>query len=462
MRSAAPRYRNKPPARSSAGSEAADLACDAGLVLDDWQRDVLEDALGERGDGRWASLEVGLIVPRQNGKGAILEARELAGLFLFGENLILHSAHEFKTAAEAFRRLLFLVQSNGDLEQHVHRVRTSHGEEGIELKGGQRIRFVARSTGSGRGFSGDTVILDEAYNLSPEAMAALFPTLSARPNPQIWYASSAPLQTPSSEVLRKFCRRGRAGTSQSLTYIEYSAAPDSDPADPQAWAEANPALGIRITEEFVTQERDALQDEFLRERLGIWHDDDYNSDRVVPLDAWRACEDPKSGPVGGVSFALDVSPSRDRASFAVAGAAGAGGVHIEIVDHRGGTAWCVTRAVELTNRWSARLAVAANSPAASLVPELEAAGVEVVQVSTAEHAQACGQIYDAVMQRQARHLGQPSLTVAVEGADRKFHGDAWLWSRRHSQVDISPLVAVTLAFWLHSQRSAPKPFVVVV
>src|SRR4051812_40865994 len=190
-------------------------------MLDDWQRHILSVALGERSDGKWAAFEVGLIVGRQNGKGAVLEARELAGLFLFGEDLILHSAHEFKTAQEAFRRLLALVQSTSDLDRRVMRVRTSHGEEGIELKGGQRLRFVARSTGSGRGFSGHTLILEEAYNRSPEALAALLPTMAARPNPQLWYTSSAPLDRPECAVLRRLCKRGREGESEALAYMEF-------------------------------------------------------------------------------------------------------------------------------------------------------------------------------------------------------------------------------------------------
>lgn len=458
VRSAAPRYRTTPLAVSSAGDEAVDLARQSGLVLDDWQADVLRDALGERPDGRWASMEVGLIVPRQNGKGSILEARELAGLFLFDERLILHSAHEFKTAAEAFRRLLFLVQSNESLEKLVHRVRTSHGEEGIELKTGQRIRFVARSTGSGRGFSGDTVILDEAYNLSPEAMAALFPTLSARPNPQIWYTSSAPLQHQSSDVLRRFCARGREGGDR-LTYVEFSAALDCDITDPVAWAEANPALGIRITEEFVAQELGALGDEFPRERLGHFRLE--GTERVIPAAAWRSCEDAKSGPSGEVAFALDVSPNREKAAFGVAADSARGGTHVEVVDHRAGTEWCVDRARELVHRWGGKVAVAKGSPAESLVESLEVAGVPVELVGTSEHAQACGAFYDLVVQGAVRHLGQPMLDQAVEGADRKFYGDAWLWSRRGSLADITPLVAVTLAVRLHSERSLPAPFVFV-
>ena len=86
-----------PSAVSSAGAEAVELAALAGLFLDPWQELVLQSALSERADGKWAALEVGLVVPRQNGKGSILEARELAGMFLLGEELILHSAHVFKT-----------------------------------------------------------------------------------------------------------------------------------------------------------------------------------------------------------------------------------------------------------------------------------------------------------------------------------------------------------------------------
>lgn len=211
-----PRFQVVPEARSSAGQEAIELAASAGLILDPWQCNVLEGALGERDDGKWAASEVGLIVPRQNGKGGILEARELAGLFVFGERLLLHSAHEFKTAAEAFLRLRALVVNTPELSKQVSRIHTSHGEEGIELRSGARIRFVARSTGSGRGFTGDLIVLDEAYNLPPPTMAALVPTLSARPNTQLWYTSSAPLPRMESDTLRRLCRRGRAAARLSV------------------------------------------------------------------------------------------------------------------------------------------------------------------------------------------------------------------------------------------------------
>lgn len=90
-----PRVSCWPDYATSAGREAVDLARSCGLWLDPWQAFVLEHGLGERSDGKWSAFECAIVVSRQNGKGSILEARELAGLFLFDEQLILHSAHEF-------------------------------------------------------------------------------------------------------------------------------------------------------------------------------------------------------------------------------------------------------------------------------------------------------------------------------------------------------------------------------
>jgi len=55
------------------------------------------------------------------------------GLFLFGERLIIHSAHQFDTSKEAFNRILMLIENAPDLDKEVARVSRSHGEEGVEL-----------------------------------------------------------------------------------------------------------------------------------------------------------------------------------------------------------------------------------------------------------------------------------------------------------------------------------------
>ena len=452
-----PRLLLAPACRSSAGQEAVELAASAGLTLDPWQCYALDVGLGERRDGRWAAFEVGLVVPRQNGKGSVLEARELAGLFLFGEGLILHSAHEFKTAAEAFRRVLGLIQGTRDLERRVLRVRTSHGEEGIELRGGQRLRFVARSTGSGRGFSGDCVILDEAYNLDGRAVGALLPTLSARPNPQLWYASSAPMAT--SEVLHALRKRAIAGSSPSLAYLEWSASESADPLDVESWAASNPGLGIRIRPEHVALEADAMpQAEFRRERLGIPDVPDSAADLPIALDVWLELVDDESAPAGAVAFAVDVTPDYGWASIAVAGARPDGLRHVEVADHRAGHAWVVPRLREMIEAHApASVALDPAGPAGALLEGAEAWGVPVLRVGGQKLAQACGAFQAHVHARRLRHRGQPMLGAAVAGARRRDVGDLWAYRRRDTTADISPLVAVTLASWAFGQDAAAPP-----
>lgn len=444
------------PGRSAAGVEAVELAAAAGLVLDEWQQGVLHAALEETAQGRWSSFEVAMVVPRQNGKGAILEARELAGLFLFGEQLILHSAHEFKTAAEAFRRVLALIEGQDDLRKRVRKVRTSHGDEGVELVSGQRLRFVARSTGSGRGFSGDCVILDEAYRLPQEALGALLPTLSARPNPQLWYASSA--GHTDSDVLRSVRDRGTRG-EPGLCYVEWSADPSLAVEDQEAWFQANPALGLRIDVEHVAREFAAMPlAEFRRERLGIW-DESGSADGAIGLDAWQRCVDRSSSALDPVAFGVDVSPD-NAASIAVAGVRSDGLVHLELVDHRPGTTWLPGRVEELYRRWSpSAIVVDPGGPIGGVLVDLERV-VPLTKLTGREVAQSAVGFAAAVNQDRVRHLDQAPLNAAAAAAKRRLVGDLWAFGRRGSFVDISPLVAAQLAAWGHAQNAGRVPQII--
>jgi phage terminase large subunit-like protein len=439
----------------SSGDEAVELAASAGLILDPWQAYVLKHALAERADGKWAAFETAIVVGRQNGKGSVLEARELAGLFLLGERLILHSAHEFKTAQEAFRRVLFLVEGSDHLRKRVKRVRTSHGEEGIELSTGQRLRFVARSTGSGRGFSGDCVILDEAYNLGGEAMAALLPTLSARPNPQIWYASSAGMET--SEQLLRVHDRALAGDSPRLAYFEWSADPALGLDNPDAWAQANPALGIRIDEEFIRSEREALPDyEFGRERLGYWPSADIG--KVIPTELWSQLADPTSQVNDPLVFAATATPERSHGSIAVAGRRADGLLHVEVVDNRPGINWMIQRLIQLDEANRPRsIIIDPSSAAGSLLPGLQEAGIEPELITGRERAAACGAFYDEVMEtRRVRHLNQHVLNAALAIAKRKDMSDAWVFDRKIPNTDVSPLDGCALALYGYLKHSGDE------
>jgi len=454
-----PRVRTVPWYGFSVGTEAIELAAAAGLILDPWQELAVMDIMGMAEDGLWAAFEAALIVGRQNGKGSILEAVELAGLFLLGEKLIIHTAHEFKTAAEGYLRIKSLIQETPFLDRRVKQYHGSHGDEGITLKTGQRLRFLARSKGSGRGFSCDRLIYDEAYELPAASVAASLPTMSARPNPQVIYASSAPLDT--SETLKLIVARGRQepGTDfKSLCYHEYGADPKGydvsadgkrmrlDLDDRRGWADSNPGLGRRIRETFILKERAAMTDiDFARERLGVIDEAGINA-AISPED-WEDVRNPHSRVNDPVSFAFDTNPDRTWTSISVAGRSTTGKIHTELIDRLRGTGGAVDRIVELWEDWEPKFVVVdAMSPAASLIPELAERGIEVRVTNTREYGMACGQYFDLVDQKRLVHPGQSQLTAAVANGTKRILSDTgtWGWARKDSG-DISPLVSSTLA-----------------
>ena len=477
-----PRVASVPPYVSSAGQEAVELAAQCGLILDPWQQLVLEGALGEQPNGNWSAFEVGLMVSRQNGKGSILEARELAGLFLFGEKLIVHSAHLFETSMEHMNRILQLIESNPDIERGVDRVSRAHGSEGITLTrkyGRRRLKFKTRTKGGGRGLSGDCIVFDEAMEIPTAAVSALMPTLSAHPNPQLWYCGSAVDQAVHANgvVFARLRSRGMKGDDPSLAWFDWSVDPDDYAADPMAAAtdtrmvaQANPGYGFRITPEYVVNEQRSLDPRgFATERLGVgdWPNPDGLAEQVIPRETWDGLADVNSQTVGRVAFAVDMNPERSYAAIGVAGVRDDGRRHLEVIEHKAGSGWVVPRVLELVDRWEpVALVVDGNGPAASLLSSFDEAGLSfksdgglLVKTTVQDMAQACGQLFDAALTDELRHLGQSMLDSAIRAARKRDRGDVFTWSRQ-SGTDISPLVAVTLALHGHSLygREAAEPF----
>lgn len=463
------RYRSCPDVRTGvAGATVVATARGLGLGLDVWQADVLLDALNvDPITGLWTTPRVAVAVPRQNGKGAIIEAIEVAFLLgVFDEaRLLIHSAHEFKTAQNGFQRLLSYFETVPALaaarDAGQVKIGTAAAREFVTVtfEGVTRtVKFLARSKGSGRGFSADLLILDEAQELSEEVFAAILPTVSARPNPQIWLFGTPPSENMNGEVFTRFRANGLSGEDARLAYFEWSAPTDADPSDVMTWACANPAFGLRISEDSIRDEFLAMDEEtFGRERLGQW--DGAGTLGVIPPDTWEALA-AESDPTGRVAFAIDVSPDRSRASIGVAGWISDDRALVQAIENRKGTGWVAHRLKELTERWPyANVIVDLGGPAASLLPELKAAKVRRVRtIGSREVVQATGAFYDAAMQGRLAHPDQPLLNDSLAAAKKRPLGDAWAWHRKHPTADITPLVAVTFAlFGLHSKPKSEKP-----
>lgn len=421
----------------------------AKLYLDDWQESLLFDALRQNPAGKWAAFEVAGVIPRQNGKGAVMEARQLAGLFVLGERLQLHTAHEFKTCVEHFLRVKALVEGSDELFEQVKIIRTGAGDQAIELHTGQRLRFLARSRSSGRGFSADTVYFDEAFELPVATVGAVLPALSARPNPQVWYFSSAPHYT--SDYLHALLRRADVGKEGRLLLRAWENDQETRWDDVEAWRRANPAWGHRITEEFTRDEMEALVStdggvaEFRRERLGIREGGDGESG-VVPFDAWQDSADLDTKAAGPVCYGLSVSADAQWAAVGSAGRRADGRLHVTKVECRRATDWVIDFVSDLYRRKRVPIRVNPTGGEGAFIRPLHDVDVEVIEVPAREYMQACGEFLDAVKNDRLRYLPSEVLGNAVAAAGRRDvgHEGGWVWAQPGA-VDITALKAVTLA-----------------
>jgi hypothetical protein len=456
-----PRISNIPPSVRSEGADAVELCTYAGIQLDDWQSYVLASALGRTADGGWSAFETALVVPRQCGKSTLLVARLLAGMFLLKEKELVFSSYAFDSALVVFRRLVSAIRETPEFNKRIKRLVEYRGGEVIETKDGARVSFRTRTKLGGRGHSCDCLIFDESHILSSSAHGSLLPLVSARQHAQVWYAGTAPDAdvNEDSVVLAQIRERAIKGEDcERLAYFEWSTAAESPEdlspeaaADPQTWREANPALGIRISEEQVASERQAMDSvSFAVERCGVgrWPRGDGLPGVLDPED-WRACEElDNPEPIQPIVLAFDVSPDREHAAIA-AGWWGADGLmRIDVVDERRGTAGLVERLDELSQRYRTRTVLTdATGPAASLLTELHNRGVNVTLLSASEYGQACGLFYDQVRGHMMRYRPTEALNNAVEHAEKRALGEAWAWSRKSSSVNISGLCACTFALW---------------
>lgn len=466
-----PAFRSVPPYDFTSGPEVAGLMELIGFTPDAAQRDALDVIFAERA-GKRAFFEVCIVAPRQNLKTGVFKMAALGKLFLTDRRLVVWSAHEFSTAQEAFLDLKELIERSPSL---LRRLRggaprrgfsEGNGEEAIRLASGQRLKFKARTKTGGRGMSGDDLFLDEAFALQPKHMGSLLGTLLARPESQVLYGSSA--GQADSEILRSLRDRGRAGGDPGLAYIEYADAPQNgcqDPAcehrlgtpgcaldDEERWHRANPTLGDRITIELLRQYRRALPvDEFAREHMGWW--DEPGGAPVIPDAVWSANHRPKAKFLGVPTLAVDVDPMRTHTSIALAGRTRAHRTLVKIAAAGEGTAWAPGRIVRLARKHGltdVHLVASTYGGAESFVPALEEAGLETHVIGGRQLGAGCGAWYDLAIAGQLAHHDQAVLNDALAAARLKSNGEgAWVWSRRRSTDDITPLMAGTAALQGH-------------
>lgn len=347
-----PRVRVEPERTSTDGTDAATLMSSYIYAPDPWQECVLDCWLGKNKDGIYTVTSAGLATPRQNGKNSILEGREFFGMAVSGEK-ILHTAHQVRTSKKSFRRLagIFTDKRFPEIQDMVKQIRYTNGEESIELTNGGSIEFSARSRQAARGFDGiSLVVFDEAQELTDDQLEAIMATLSASATGtrQLIYTGTPPYPGCPGDVFR---RRRAVALSEPGKHdawhewsVEAKTIADINTSDKTLWYMTNPAMGIRLTEEFTEEEQRSMSpDGFARERLGWWAPAlEHTADLAIKAEVWDACASDEQKPKGKTAYGVKFS--NDGAIVSLCGAVipADGPARISLIDKRPtghGTQW---------------------------------------------------------------------------------------------------------------------------
>lgn len=458
------------PERKSLGPKLWKVMEKLGAPPMPWQKYVTDVALELDENGVFVHREAGLSVSRQQGKTELILGLQVHRAMAWHRQNIIYAAQDRNMARQRWEDEFWEKISDSEYLAKRARIRKSNGNEKILWPATRsRMGITANTESAGHGPALDLGIIDEAFKHEDDRLEQAFsPAMTTRPMAQLWWASAG--GTTKSVWLNKKRAIGRAlieeawktGVWPGVCYFEWFAPEDMPRDDPATWYATLPALGHTVTEAVIAAELVKLDPaEFDRAYLNRTRKPTPPTDPNVPKGKWPGLVDKASRPDAvSVALALDVSQDRQRSAISAASLRPDGRVHVEVVAYRPGTDWVVPAMVKLHALWKpVAVAVAAGSPAASLIDDLIAAGIDVPKdkdepqrgdlavMRTGDITEACGQMADAMNQGTVRHLDQVPLTAAVNGARTRRQGDAWTLDRTSSLTEISPLCAVTFARW---------------
>jgi hypothetical protein len=468
-----------------------------GIKLYPWQKALLIRGLELREDGTFRFRNLVVLVARQNGKSTLSQILALYFLYCVSDcRLVLGTAQDLDTAEEVWDGALEMIEGQEELNGLALPPILRNGKKTIRLVDGCRYKVKAAGRRSGRGLTGDLVMLDELREHQTwQAWSAITKTTMARPNAQVWAFSNA---GDSTSVVLRYLRamahkalgdpdgvnanadpaslladdgdlsdedvEDLAVEDDSLFIAEWSAPPGVSVWNRDGWAQANPSLGYGGFTQRAISSAAATdpEGEFRTEVLCQWIDGVLKG--PFPAGTWGSGID-KAAAIAEdarIGYCLDVSWDRSSAYIAAAGDNDEGNPVVEVVARRPGTEWITGWFTDPDEpqRKGYRVAIQPSGPAGSLIEELTDAGIEVVEWKGLDLGRSCADFYDAVKEHRLRHRPAPVLDVpAGVAVTRPLAGDTWVWDRRKSPVDISGLVAVTGALWLATVPSEEaEPF----
>lgn len=446
------------PARKTLGGKVCHIMKAFGNDPMPWQREALAVACEiDPETGSFYYDTVIIVVLRRAGKTTISRAKLMHRALTTEDAQMIYTAQNRLKALARLRKDFHTPIKRSPMQQFMDKPRWRGGEEALRWKNGAELAIDAVSKSSGHGETSTEGHIDEAYAHADGMLeGGIAPAMMTVIGSQLWILSAA--GHAGSNYLRDKVELGRAlvdSKAQTRTcYIEYSAPDDWDPADPESVLNTHPGVGHTLNIDRIMSLRVNSKDmaEWERAWLGWWPKAK-TPPKVIPTAAWENCYRGDGRPwTGTLGWAIDTSPDRETTSISYAAKSTdpKARCYAELLEERLGTAGTVERLVQLRSKHGGNMvAMDGNGAAKSMKKELEDEGFEVVLLSGPQRVDACGGLYDDLLEGKIRIPNDPVLNKSMGNAVKQMVGGAaFIWSRGRALGDISGFYSLTFARWL--------------
>lgn len=439
------------------GDEVVEFAKRLGEPLMPWQELIVKDFFAVDGKDKFIRRTGLLLVARQSGKSHLGRIMCLAHLFLFKSPRVLIASSNRAMALVSFREMTYTIEGNDFLNCQVKAIRHANGTESIELLpefGGGRLDVVAATRDGARGRTSWFTWGDELREWSQEAVTAITPTTRATDGQTLWTSNAG---DAFSIPLNNLKERASENPPKTFGYYEYSATNmlKFDTNSKAFWegvAQANPALGIRVSREAIEESLStASHDEIMTELLCLWVS---SLQSPFPPNSIEDCSDATLQMSEGAYtvFAFDVSPSKRHASLSAGQILPDGRIGIGVLQEWSSEVGVVDLEIAAgIKAWAdiyrPRQIMFDKYATQSIADKLINAGCVLEDCSGQQFYQACGDLLDAVITQKMVHNGQKSLLEQFSNVAAKVNDSAWRIIKRKSAGYIDIPISVAMIIW---------------
>lgn len=420
-----------------------------------------------------------ILVARQNGKTKWGRGLNLWRLFYSktgrvsgthpGAKMAVIAAQNLDYAETTLKEAVDEIRAIPSLLPELINHKEGSGKNRAILTNRRYWRAATASRKGGRGLPVDVVWLDELReHTSWDAWNAITPTGTVRPCSQVVCTTNAGdarsivLLSQQQSATRRILTGTTADTKTG--YFEWSAPPDADPRNPEFWPQANPAVGW--LNEFTIDDLHGRLETMQYKNMPGWQTEylcqtvDALEPGIIPAEFWQDGMDVNSRRAESslVYAALDVNYDRTRSYVAIAARRDDDALHVEVIQAARGTDWVVPWLAERKASFQGVAVQKTGAPVSGMIGDLKREGVPVVEWGPGLELQSgCALFFDGICEHTIFHRPQPILDRAAASGVARRMGDAWVFDRRNSPVDVAPMVACAAAVWLEGRPPESTP-----